>query len=44
MRQQSARAEESDRYVRSLHIDGEATAYLFRCRHSDVVLAYSDMA
>jgi uncharacterized protein len=30
--------------VRALDLDGEATAYLFRCRHCDRHIAYADSA
>ena len=36
--------EQSQEYVRSLHIDGDATAYLFRCLHCGRHLAYTDMS
>jgi uncharacterized protein CbrC (UPF0167 family) len=31
-------------YLRSLHREGEPTAYLFRCRHCGTALAYSDFS
>lgn len=31
-------------YLRALHPDGDATAYLFRCLHCGMHLAYSDMS
>jgi len=36
--------EQSEEYVRSLHPDGDATGYLFRCLHCGVALAYTDMS
>lgn len=33
-----------DGYLRALHPDGDATAYLFRCLHCGAYLAYSDMS
>jgi len=38
------RAEEVDEYLKALDKTGEATAYLFRCRHCGRHLAYSDSA
>ena len=35
---------ELEELVRSLHVDGEATAYLFECRHCHVDLAYADFS
>lgn len=37
-------AEESQAYVESLHEDGDATAYVFRCLHCGTHLAYTDMS
>ena len=37
-------AEQSHEYVRQLHPDGDATAYVFRCLHCGTHLAYSDMS
>ncbi|MFC5261864.1 CbrC family protein [Kribbella qitaiheensis] len=37
-------AEQSERYVRSLDPDGDATGYLFRCLHCGRHLAYTDMS
>jgi uncharacterized protein CbrC (UPF0167 family) len=37
-------AAEAQSYLASLSKDGEATAYLFRCRHCGRYLAYSDSA
>jgi uncharacterized protein CbrC (UPF0167 family) len=37
-------ASEGQSYLASLSKDGEATAYLFRCRHCGRYLAYSDSA
>jgi uncharacterized protein CbrC (UPF0167 family) len=37
-------ADEVEEYLRGLSKDGEATAYLFRCRRCARHLAYSDMA
>jgi uncharacterized protein CbrC (UPF0167 family) len=37
-------AEQNAQYVRSLHPDGDATGYLFRCRHCGAHLAYTDMS
>jgi uncharacterized protein CbrC (UPF0167 family) len=36
--------EQLDEYLHALDKDGEATAYLFRCRHCGAHLAYSDMS
>lgn len=36
--------EQSERYVRRLDADGDATGYLFRCLHCGTHLAYSDMS
>lgn len=36
--------EQVDGYLRSLSKEGQPTAYLFRCRHCGVHLAYSDFA
>ncbi len=36
--------ERSAAYVAALHEDGDATAYLFRCLHCGVTLAYTDMS
>jgi uncharacterized protein CbrC (UPF0167 family) len=37
-------AEEVDEHLTALEKEGEATAYLFRCRHCGRQLAYSDSA
>jgi uncharacterized protein CbrC (UPF0167 family) len=37
-------ADEVEEYLRALRKEGEATAYLFRCRHCRRHLAYSDLA
>jgi uncharacterized protein len=37
-------AEQVDGYLQSLSKDGQPTAYLFRCRHCETHLAYSDFA
>jgi uncharacterized protein len=37
-------AEEVDEHLTALEKEGEATAYLFRCRHCERQLAYSDSA
>lgn len=36
--------EEFDEYIRDLHVDGHATAYLFKCRHCGEVGGYSDFS
>ncbi len=36
--------EEVDAFIGSLDVDGDSTAYLFRCRHCGVHLAYADFA
>jgi uncharacterized protein len=36
--------EDLDGYLRALHPDGDATAYLFRCLHCGTHVAYSDMS
>jgi uncharacterized protein CbrC (UPF0167 family) len=36
--------EDSEDFVRQLHVDGDATAYLFRCLSCAAHLAYSDTA
>jgi uncharacterized protein CbrC (UPF0167 family) len=41
---ESLRQEHDRGYLRTLDADGEATAYLFRCRHCDRHLAYADSA
>jgi uncharacterized protein CbrC (UPF0167 family) len=46
-REGEARGWDSDqieRYIGALDKDGEATAYLFRCRHCGTHLAYSDVS
>lgn len=35
--------DEVDAVVASLDVDGSATAYLFRCRHCEIYLAYADI-
>ena len=37
-------ADEVEEYIAALETDGDATAYLFRCRHCGRHLAYSDFA
>ncbi len=37
-------SEQIEGYIRSLHTDGDATAYLFKCRHCGKHLAYSDFS
>jgi uncharacterized protein CbrC (UPF0167 family) len=44
LRQEVGPSEELERYLTALDADGDATAYLFQCRHCQRHLAYSDSA